>query len=212
MTVHDPADFTVLSTTGHYRGWVIDVHTDEVRMPDGDVARRDVISHPGAVAVLALDADDRVIMVRQYRHPVRGLLLELPAGILDVDGEPGLLAARRELYEEAALTADQWWVLVDLYTSPGMTDEAIRIYLARGLREVAESERFAAAHEEVTMTVERFSLDELVAMALAGALTNGPAIAGVLAAAAARAGGWQALRPADAAWDARPEHSGAGPA
>lgn len=209
MTRPDPSPagdrFSVLSSEDHYRGWVIDVHTDVVQMPDGSVAKRDVISHPGAVAVLALDADDNIVMVRQYRHPVRDLLLELPAGLLDVAGEPALDAAQRELFEEAALTADAWWVLLDLYTSPGMTDEAIRIFLARGLHPVPEADRFTAEHEEVTMTVERHSLDVLTAMALAGDLTNGPAAAGVLAAHAARSQAWTPLRPADAPWPARPQ-------
>lgn len=199
--------FSVVSSEPHYAGWVIAVRTDEVRMPSGEIVRRDVISHPGAVAVVALDDDQRVVMVRQYRHPVRRLLLELPAGLLDVAGEPALEAAKRELFEEAALTAHRWDVLADLLSSPGMTDEAIRIYLARDLAEVAHSDRFDGEAEEQTMTVERYSLDDLADRVLNGELVNGPAIAGVLAARAARDRGWTGLRPAGAPWLDRPAAS-----
>jgi 8-oxo-dGTP pyrophosphatase MutT (NUDIX family) len=199
--------FTVVGSQHHYRGWVIDVHTDEVRMPDGTIAKRDVVDHPGAVAVLALDEHDNVVMVRQYRHPVREHLLELPAGLLDLEGEDALTAAKRELHEEAAITALEWWVLLDLHTSPGMTSEAIRVYLARGLISVPDDERFTAAHEEITMTVEYIALDQAVAMALSGELTNGPAVAGVLAAQIVRSQNWASLRPADALWAARPDRT-----
>jgi 8-oxo-dGTP pyrophosphatase MutT (NUDIX family) len=203
MSEPDPK-FEVVGTEHHYKGWVIDVHTDQVRMPDGAIAKRDVIDHPGAVAVLALDEYDQVVMVRQYRHPVRARLLELPAGLLDLDGESALTAAKRELYEETALTAERWWVLLDLHTSPGMTSEAIRIYLARGLSEVPAADKFQAEDEEITMTVERYPLDGVVSQALRGDLTNGPAVAGVLAARVARDQGWTTLRPADSSWAARP--------
>lgn len=200
--------FEVLSSEHRFSGAVIGVRTDAVRMPDGSVANRDVVVHPGAVAILALDADGNVVMVRQYRHPVGHELLELPAGLLDVEGEPALTGARRELYEEAALAATEWSVLLDIYNSSGMSDEAIRVYLARGLTEIGEQDRFAPEHEEISMTVERYPLDELVQMALAGELVNGTAVAGVLAAWAARAEGWSGLRPADAFWPARPDRAG----
>ncbi|UQX90120.1 NUDIX hydrolase [Jatrophihabitans telluris] len=203
----DASDFRVVERTEHYSGYVIDVRTDSVRMPDGTIGRRDVIAHPGAVAVVAIGGDGQVVMVRQYRHPVGEFLLELPAGLLDVGGEPALEAAQRELFEEAALTAARWDVLVDLYTSPGMTDEAIRIFLARDLSPVPESDRFTAEHEEMTMTVERFTLPELVAQIFAGHVTNGPAVAGILAASVSAGGGWADLRPADSAWPARPQRS-----
>jgi ADP-ribose pyrophosphatase len=206
MTEADP-QFTVVGSEHHYKGWVIDVHTDQVRMPDGSVAKRDVIDHPGAVAILAIDERGYVVMVRQYRHPVRRHLLELPAGLLDLEGEDALTAAQRELFEEASLTATDWWVLLDLHTSPGMTSEAIRIYLARGLAEVPDDDRFSAEHEETTMTVHWYPLDDLVAMALSGDLTNAPAVAGVLAAQIARAQNWAPLRPATSIWAARPGRS-----
>jgi 8-oxo-dGTP pyrophosphatase MutT (NUDIX family) len=197
------SEFTVLSTEKHYKGWAIDVRTDTLSLPDGEVVRRDVIAHPGAVAVVALDAADQVVMVRQYRHPIRQFLLELPAGLLDVPGEEALAAAQRELYEEAALRAEQWHVLLDLHTSPGMTDEAIRVYLARGLSAVAADDRFQTEGEERTMTVERFGLTQLAASALSGELTNGPAVAGILAAELSRRAGWSSLRAPDAPWPAR---------
>lgn len=200
-----PADFKVLSSQQIYRGYAFDLRVDQVKMPEGSIAKRDVIDHLGAVAVLAIDDHGDVSMVCQYRHPVGHQLLELPAGLLDVAGEPALDTAKRELYEEASLTASDWQVLVDLHTSPGFTNEAIRIYLARGLAEVAESERFHAVHEELAMTVQRYPLEQLVAMALAGELTNGPAVAAVLAAEVARASGWNGLRSIDTPWPARPD-------
>jgi 8-oxo-dGDP phosphatase len=198
-------DFQVIGTERRYRGYITEFRTDQVRLPDGEVVNRDVIRHPGAVGVVALDDQSRVVMVRQYRHPLRQFLLELPAGLLDVPGEPALLAARRELYEEAAIRAADWHVLVDLHTSPGMTNEAIRIFLATGLSAVDPADRFHAEDEELTMTVECHRLDDLVELALTGELTNGPAVAGVLATSLARAEGFSALRPADAPWRGRPE-------
>jgi 8-oxo-dGDP phosphatase len=196
--------YAVLASTRRFEGNVVSVRTDELRMSDGTVATREIVEHPGAVGVVALDDQDRVVLVNQYRHPIRDYLDELPAGLLDVPGEPALDAARRELSEEARIAAAEWRVLVDLYTSPGMTNEAIRVFLARGLSDVAE--RFAPQHEEITLTVSRIPLDEAVRRALAGEITNAAAVAGVCAAALSRANGWRDLRPADAPWSARPGH------
>ena len=196
--------YQVLASTRHFQGRVLTLRTDEVRMSDGRVATREIVEHPGAVAVVALDDDDQVVLVNQYRHPVHRYLDELPAGLLDVAGEPAVLAAQRELKEETGLAAAHWYVLVDLFTSPGMTDEAIRIFLARGLSE-APGERFVPEHEELTLTVSRVPLDDAVGQALRGELTNAAAVAGVCAAATARAAGWPALRPADAPWSGRPQ-------
>ena len=173
-------------------------------MSDGSIAVREIVQHPGAVGVVAIDDDQRVVLVNQYRHPVGQYLDELPAGLLDVAGEAALTAAQRELFEEAGLTARDWHVLIDLYTSPGMTNEAIRIFLARRLVAVPDDQRFVPQHEEITMTVARVPLDEAVRRALAGELTNASAVAGVLAARAARSQAWAPLRPADAPWSARP--------
>lgn len=195
--------YQVLTSTRQFRGRVLSLRTDEVRMSDGTVATREIVEHPGAVGVVALDDDERVVLVNQYRHPVRGCLDELPAGLLDVAGERAFLAAQRELEEETGLAAAQWHVLVDLFTSPGMTNEAIRVFLARGLSD-AVGERFVPEHEEITLTVSRVPLDEAVGRALRGELTNATAVAGVCAAAASRAAGWRGLRPADAPWPGRP--------
>jgi len=194
-----PDEYPVVTSRRVFDGRVIALRVDQVRMSDGAVAAREVVEHPGAVGVVALDERDRVILVRQYRHPVRGFLDELPAGLLDVPGESALAGAKRELAEEARLAADDWHALIDLHTSPGMTDEAIRVFLARGLRPAAE-DGFAAEGEELTLTVSAEPLDEAVRRALAGEITNAAAVAGLCAAAVARAGGWAALRPADAPW------------
>jgi 8-oxo-dGTP pyrophosphatase MutT (NUDIX family) len=196
--------YQVVNSQRQFTGRVISLRTDEVQMSDGSVSTREIVEHPGAVAIVALDEDDRVILVRQYRHPIGEYVVELPAGLLDVDGESALNAARRELFEEAALTAEAWNVLVDLLPSPGMSDEAIRVFLARGLTDVAATDRFVPEHEEITMTVERVPLDDAVKMALSGELTNATAVAGVLAAGVAQSNSWRDVRPTQAQWPARP--------
>lgn len=197
-------DFDVVGSEIGFAGRVVTVRRDEVRMSDGSTAMREVIEHPGAVGVVALDDSGNVVLVNQYRHPVRARLDELPAGLLDVDAESALEAAKRELAEEAGLLADEWHVLLDLHLSPGVSNEAIRLYLARGLHDVADGERFAPEHEELTLTVERVPLAAAVQQSLAGNLTNASAVAGLLAAVLGRAAGWRDLRPADATWPARP--------
>jgi ADP-ribose pyrophosphatase len=162
------------------------------------------VEHPGAVGIVALDDDECVLLVRQYRHPVGHRLVEPPAGLLDVAGEGYLEAARRELYEEAHMRAADWRVLCEFFTSPGMTNEATRIYLARGLTEVPHDDRHRGEHEEAHMTVHRAPLAEVVDGVLVGRLHNPVLCLGTLAAWAARHGaGFEALRPADAPWPAR---------
>lgn len=199
-------DYALIDTESIFTGRVIALHRDRVRMSDGTIAEREVVDHPGAVGVVALDDDGAVVLVNQYRHPVQARLDELPAGLLDVEGEPALHAAQRELAEEAALTARDWHVLVDLHTSPGMTDEAIRIYLARGLAPLPDDRRHTPEHEEITLTVHRVPLETALKRVYAGELTNASAVAGLFAAAHGAANGWTGLRPADAPWPARPEH------
>ena len=198
----DAEAYPVVASDVKFTGNVITVRVDDVRMSDGSIAHREIVAHPGAVGIVALDDDENVVLVNQYRTPIRERLDELPAGFLDVDGESAVVAAQRELAEEAALLADQWHTLVDLHTSPGMTNEAIRIFLARGLRDSSES--FTAEHEEITLTVTRVPLVEAARRALAGEITNAAAVAGLLAAMQARADGWRHLRPADAPWPGRP--------
>ena len=186
-----------------HHGLVWDVLRDTVDLGDSGTVRREYVSHPGAVGVLALDEHDRALFVRQYRHPVRYDLWELPAGLLDVPGEPPVGAAQRELAEEADLVATRWDVLLDWFNSPGGMDEAIRVFLARDLSPVAAHDRFERLHEERDMVTEWVPLDVARDAVLAGHLHNPTTVAGVLAACAARDQGWKTLRPADAPW---PEH------
>ncbi|GHC11532.1 NUDIX domain-containing protein [Streptomyces rochei] len=197
-------EWEVRRTEIPFRGKKTSMRTDEVVMPDGSVASRDYQVHPGSVAVLALDDEGRVIVIRQYRHPVREKLWEIPAGLLDVPGENPLHAAQRELYEEAHVKAEDWRVLTDVYTTPGGCDEAVRIFLARALSE-AEGERFEVEDEEADMELARVPVDDLVRGVLAGDLHNNCLVVGVLALVAAERGdGVDALRPAEAPWPARP--------
>jgi ADP-ribose pyrophosphatase len=196
-------EFAVVGSRTVFTGSLITVRADEVRL-GGQIATRETVEHPGAVGVVALDGDGRVVLVNQYRHPIRARLDELPAGILDVSAESALEAAKRELVEEADLVAGQWDVLVDLYSSPGFSNEAIRIFLARDLRD-AEGEGFTPEHEEVSLTVDREPLTEAVRRVLSGSITNAAAVAGLLAAVHGRATAWRDLRPADAPWPARPD-------
>jgi len=173
-----------------FKGNVFSVVTDEVEMPGGDYVDRDYVRHIGAVAVAAVDEADRIVLVRQYRHAVGTELWELPAGLMDVAGEELPVAAARELAEEADLTAARWQLLVDLHSSPGYSNEVVRIYPARDLAEVPEADRHRREHDEAGMTVHRLPLDEAVAMVLRGEVTNASAVAGVLAAARQRDAGW----------------------
>ncbi|MGW3159231.1 NUDIX domain-containing protein [Streptomyces sp. NPDC001089] len=205
MTIKDTAEeWEVRATTAPFVGNKTSVRTDDVVMPDGSVARRDYQVHPGSVAVVALDDQDRVVVLRQYRHPVRQKLWEIPAGLLDVPGENPLHAAQRELYEEAHVKAETWRVLTDLYTTPGGSSEAVRVFLARDLSE-AEGDRFEVEDEEADMELARVPVDELARGVLGGTLHNSCLVVGVLSLLAARAGdGLDALRPAEAPWPARP--------
>ncbi|MCX5202132.1 NUDIX hydrolase [Streptomyces sp. NBC_00237] len=205
MAIKDtPQEWQVTKTVTPFEGAKTSVRTDSVVMPDGSVAGRDYQVHPGSVAVLALDDAGRVAVLSQYRHPVRQKLWEIPAGLLDVPGENPLHAAQRELYEEAHIKAGDWRVLTDVYTSPGGSDEAVRIFLARDLSE-AEGERYEVSDEEADMEHARVPLAELVQGVLGGELHNNCLVVGVLALTSAMAGeGLDALRPAEAAWPARP--------
>ncbi|GAA2771928.1 NUDIX domain-containing protein [Nonomuraea dietziae] len=197
MRIEDlPEQWPVVESREHFKGYVIGVRTDTVRMPRDEVADRDYVVHPGSVAVLALDEDDRVLLIRQYRHPTRHLLWELPAGIRDVEGEPLAATAARELAEEAGYQAGTWHTLVDLYLSPGMSDERIRVFLARDLSKVEID--FDRRHEEFDMPVEWVPLGDAVERALMGMIHNSPTVAGILAAYAASVEGFALLRPADA--------------
>ncbi|MFF1698646.1 NUDIX domain-containing protein [Streptomyces sp. NPDC058257] len=205
MTIKDTAEeWQVTAVQTPFVGNKTSVRTDDVVMPDGTVVHRDYQVHPGSVAVLALDDAGRVLVLRQYRHPVRQKLWEIPAGLLDIPGENPLHAAQRELYEEAHVKAEDWRVLTDVYTTPGGCDEAVRIFLARDLSE-ADGERFEVSEEEADMELARVPLEELVRGVLAGELHNNCLVVGALSLTAVLGGdGVDALRPADAPWPARP--------
>lgn len=192
-------EFATLSSETVFTGNIIALRTDHVRMPGGVTATRDVVEHYGAVAIAAIDEQDQVVMVHQYRHPLGHRLWELPAGILDLPGEDPVAAASRELHEEAGLAAAEWSVLVDVITAPGFCDESVRIYLARGLRDIGRPD---ADHEEADLTVHRVSLRQAVARVLSGEIINSIAVAGLLAAHAVIVDG-KPSRPVDAPWPDR---------
>jgi 8-oxo-dGTP pyrophosphatase MutT (NUDIX family) len=193
-------EFTVASTRDVHIGRVIGLRVDEVVMPGGGTAKREVVEHLGAVAVAALDEDGAVTLIHQYRHPIGRRLWELPAGLIDKAGEDPVEAAKRELVEEAGLSAARWETLVDVAASPGFTDEVVRVYLARDLSEV---DREMLGEEEADLVMRKFPLAEAVRMALAGELVNGSTVGGVLAAHAVLSG-VASSRPADAPWADRP--------
>jgi ADP-ribose pyrophosphatase len=186
------------------RGRVWDVRQDTVDLGDGQQVVRDLVVHTGAVGILALDHRDRVLLLRQYRHPVGMSLWEPAAGLLDVDGEEPAAAAARELVEEAGLVAARWDVLVDFENSPGGSSEALRCYLARDLAPAPQG-RPEGDGEERDLPHVWVPLEHAVAGVLAGRLTSPLTVIGVLAASAARDAGWTTLRPVDAPWPAR-EH------
>jgi ADP-ribose pyrophosphatase len=178
-----------------FRGPVFTVYTDEVLMPGGRYANRDYMAHIGAVGAVALDDDDRVVLVQQYRHPIGARLWELPAGLIDVAGENLVDAAARELAEEADLSAERWQLLVDVHPTPGSSNEVIRLFLARGLSPVPEGERHERVGEEAELVTVRVDLDEAVAMALRGEITNAACMVGLFATARLRDQGWPEPRP-----------------
>jgi 8-oxo-dGDP phosphatase len=188
-------DFETADSETLYVGKIFALRADEVRMPGGSTARREVVEHYGAVAIVALDDDRNVVLVRQYRHPVGRRLWELPAGLLDMGDEPPHDTAARELEEEAGLAAQQWRVLVDVISAPGFSDESVRVYLATGLTDVDRPE---AHDEEADLTVKRVPLDDAVQMVLAGEIVNSLAVAGILAAHAM--GAPETLRTVDSPW------------
>jgi ADP-ribose pyrophosphatase len=200
MSELDP--YEVVGSDIKYRGKLLTLRIDDVRMSDGSVVQREIVKHPGAVAVVALDENGKLVLVNQYRPAIGAQLDELPAGLLDVDGESALAAARRELAEEAHLVADEWDLLLDLHPSPGFSTEAVRVFLARDLS--ASEDDYTGEHEERTMTVSREPLPDAVRRVLSGSITNAVSAAGILAAVHGRATGWRDLRPADAPWAARP--------
>jgi len=190
----------VLSSRVRLDGAVWSVRTDEVDLGAAGVVTRDVVVHGGAVAAFAVDADDRVVLVRQYRHPVAAMLWEPPAGLCDADGESLLDTAVRELAEEADLTASAWHTLVDLYLTPGGSTERLRVFLAEGLADVRVADRHVRVDEEADLEIARVPFAEVLDAVLAGTVHNPALIAGTLALAAHRGLARPALRPPDAPW------------
>ena len=193
--------FETVSSETVYRGKILALRTDEIRMPGGGTAMREVVEHYGAVAVAAVDDHDRLVMVYQYRTALNRRLWELPAGLLDEPGEAPAVAAARELREETGLVADDWRVLIDVALSPGFCDEAVRVYLARGLSQVGRPE---ANHEEADLTAHWLDLEDAARKVFSGEIVNATAAAGVLAAHAAITDR-RPTRPADAPWPDRPK-------
>lgn len=200
MLQDDPASFEVTRTETVFTGKVWNTRRDEVAYGDGTMIR-EYTDHTGAVAVLALDEHDRMLLIKQYRHPVRMREWEIPAGLLDIAEEDAQAAAARELAEEADLVAARWDVLADFATSPGGSDETIRIFLARDLAPATET--FARTEEEADIEVRWVALDEVVDAVLARRVQNPSLIVGAMTAFTARARGWTTLAPADTPWERR---------
>jgi 8-oxo-dGDP phosphatase len=193
-------DFDTVSSETAYVGRILALRVDQVRMPGGRTATREVVEHFGAVAIAAIDDDRNIAMVYQYRHPLGRRLWELPAGLLDTRGEDPAETAARELSEEAGLAARNWRVLLDVASSPGFSDESVRTYLATGLSQVDRPE---GRDEEADLTLHWFPIDQAVQMVMSGEVVNATAAAGVLAAYQAVVDG-KPTRPVDAEWPDRP--------
>lgn len=171
----------VASEDLHRDDWVVALRADLVEAPDatGEPHRRLVLEHPGAVVVLAADDDDRVLCLWQYRHPAGHRFVELPAGLLDGEAEDPLEVARRELREEASLSAGEWTHLTSVYSSPGISAEVMHLYLARRLSE-ADRGDFVLQHEEADMQVGWVPFADLLDAVVAGELTDAPLVTCVL--------------------------------
>jgi len=190
----------VVRSTQRFDGRVWDVRTDLVDLGDGQQVERDLVVHPGAVGIIAIDDDQQILLVQQYRHPVSALLWEPPAGLLDVPGEDPLGAAQRELFEEAGYRASHWSVLLDVFMSPGGSGESVRLFLAQGLTPVAEAERFLGEAEERGMVIGWVPLERARGGVFAGDLHSPLLVMGVLAVSRVLGDGDAATRPVDAPW------------
>ncbi len=205
MLKDEALSWEVRSRTVLGEGRVSTFVDDEIVAPSGEVMTRQYLTHPGAVAVVAWREDeDQIMVLRQYRHPVRMELVEIPAGLLDLDGEDYVVAAQRELAEEAELAAERWDVLVDVCTTPGACEESLRIYLARDLSATSRPDGFVIEGEEAHMIVAWAPRADLVDAVMAGRCQSPTLVAGVLALEVARLGGrLDDLRPPDAEWPIR---------
>jgi 8-oxo-dGDP phosphatase len=188
--------FETISSETLHTGKIFALRRDDVRMPGGKIVKREIVEHYGAVAIVAMDDEGRIPMVYQYRHAFGRRLWELPAGLLDVNGEAPHLTAARELREEAGLQAQTWQVLVDLDSTPGFSDESVRVYLATGLTQVDQP---AAHDEEADMQMRWYPIAEAVTRVFSGEIVNALAVSGILAAYAVTKGLAQP-RPVDTPW------------
>jgi ADP-ribose pyrophosphatase len=170
----------VVSSELVYAGNVWEVRNDTIRYNGGEIQRQYVV-HPGAAAIVAVDDQQRVLVIQQYRHPIRSRDWEVPAGLLDVVGEAPLAAAKRELAEEADLEAGRWDELVSVFTTPGGNDEVVHLFLARDLTPVGSA--FDREEEEADIRLEWVPLTDAVDAAMSGRMRNGILVTGVLAAA-----------------------------
>jgi len=202
-TVKDSLEPVTLvdNETVHVGGkWKVNVETIDIA---GQRVKRDIVIHPGAVAILVLNDRDEVLLIRQYRQALGMFLFETPAGLLDIPNENPLDAAQRELAEEAGVRADRWDTLVDFYNSPGGSSEAIRIYLAREIAELSDGRVVTGEAEEIDLPCVWIPLERAVELVLGGDLGNPTAVVGILAAWAWRSDSRRVLRGADAPWTAR---------
>lgn len=196
------APMTVGESVDIYAGSVWSVQRDLVLFAQQPVYR-DVLIHPGAVAVIAMREDESILLIRQYRHPVASMLLEPPAGLLDDGGADPLSTAKRELAEEAGYTAQTWTTLVDFFNSPGGSSEAIRVYLARGIESMEHGRIQTGEAEEAHLPQVWVPFEKALNAVLIGAIQSPSATIGILAVAAYKQRGWSGLRPADAPWPTR---------
>lgn len=199
----EPVAPTILSSEKVFDGAIWDIRAETFEY-NGSTLRREYMDHTGAVAVLALNDADEVALIKQYRHPVRSREWEIPAGLLDVDGESGLIAAQRELAEEADLQAGRWDLLSEYFSSPGGSNEPLRIYLARELSAVETD--FVREGEEADMELRWVPLDEIVDAVLARRVQNPSLTIGALAAFTARSRGWAGLGDANEPWTRHPRN------
>ncbi|MGI6029859.1 MAG: NUDIX hydrolase [Candidatus Heteroscillospira sp.] len=163
-----------VKTLNGYRGVIVNVDLDKITLPDGSEALREVVSHPGGVSILALDSENRVVCVRQYRYCFGEHLLEIPAGKLEY-GEDPMECAVRELSEETGISADEFISLGEIYPSPGFCREVLHLYLAMGLHE-------GEAHpdEGEFLDVLRVPFEELLEKAMSGEIRDGKTVAAIL--------------------------------
>lgn len=190
----------VVRSTQRFDGRVWDVRTDVVDLGGGEQVERDVVVHPGAVGIIAVDDNQQVLLVQQYRHPVSALLWEPPAGLLDMPGEDPLAAAQRELFEEAGYRASRWSVLLDVFMSPGGSSESVRLFMAQDLTPVAEAERFLGEAEERTMITRWIPLAEARAGLFSGDLHSPLCVMGILAVTRVLVDSDASTRPVESRW------------